>query len=92
MASYFKRSPAPYLGPEFRCARLITVVFTFSVPHLFQAKRKKKTLASLSSDEVIVILPCPLLCAVSTVAICHPKCTPVTFHFFNFFYSHAKEQ
>lgn len=35
VASYFKHSPTPHLGPEFLWRRLITVVITFAVPHLF---------------------------------------------------------
>lgn len=35
IASYFKHSPTPHLGPEFLFRRLITVVITFAVPHLF---------------------------------------------------------
>lgn len=35
VASYFKHSPTPHLGPEFLRRRLITVVITSPVPHLF---------------------------------------------------------
>ncbi len=35
IASYFKHSPTPHLGPEFLRRRLITAVITFAVPHLF---------------------------------------------------------
>lgn len=44
IASYFKHSPTPHLGPEFLWRRLMTVVIAFAVPHLFQAKNHVKCL------------------------------------------------
>lgn len=57
IASYFKHSPTPRLGPEFLWRRLIPVVITFAVPHLFKAKNNVKFLSGLGWGHCYLAMP-----------------------------------
>lgn len=63
IASYLKHSPTPHLGPELPFRRLITVVITFAVPHLFQANKSQISLSLLMRS----VLSCHAICAVSVL-------------------------